>query len=222
MTKLFLKKLLSDGKQLGINISYAIQAQPNGIAESFIIGEKFINNDPVVSLGDNIFYGYQLDKILIKNKKSKLSTIFGYQVNKPESYGVVEISKDNKVKKIVEKPKKPKSNYAVTGMYFYDKNVVSYAKKLKPSDRGELEITDLNNIYLKKNNLRFQLLDSGIAWLDWNTRKPFKCSKFHFSCAKKTRNYDWLSRRNCFLNGSIKNKSKITLKIIKTVIMRLI
>ena len=180
------KKLLSDGKQLGINISYAIQAQPNGIAESFVIGEKFINNDPVaLILGDNIFYGYQLDKILIKNKKSNFSTIFGYQVNKPESYGVVEISNENKVKKIVEKPKKPKSNYAVTGMYFYDKNVVSYAKKLKPSDRGELEITDLNNIYLKKNNLRFQLLDSGIAWLDTGTHENLLNAQNFISVVQK-------------------------------------
>ena len=168
--QILFKKLLSDGKHIGINISYAVQAQPNGIAESFIIGEKFINNSPVaLILGDNIFYGYQLDKILMKSKKNNLSTIFGYQVNNPESYGVIEISKDNKIKKIIEKPKKPKSNYAVTGMYFYDKNVVSYAKKLKPSARGELEITDLNNLYLKNNNLNFQLLDSGIAWLDTGT-----------------------------------------------------
>ena len=180
------RKLLSDGKQLGINISYAIQTQPNGIAESFIIGEKFIKNDPVaLILGDNIFYGYQLDKILIKNKKSNLSTIFGYQVNKPESYGVVEISRDNKVKKIVEKPKKPKSNYAVTGMYFYDKNVVSYAKKLKPSARGELEITDLNNIYLKRNNLKFQLLDSGIAWLDTGTHENLLNAQNFISVVQK-------------------------------------
>ena len=180
------RKLLSDGKQLGINISYAIQTQPNGIAESFIIGEKFIKNDPVaLILGDNIFYGYQLDKILIKNKKSNLSTIFGYQVNKPESYGVVEISRDNKVKKIVEKPKKPKSNYAVTGMYFYDKNVVSYAKKLKPSARGELEITDLNNLYLKNNNLNFQLLDSGIAWLDTGTHENLLNAQNFISVVQK-------------------------------------
>ena len=180
------RKLLSDGKQLGINISYAIQTQPNGIAESIIIGEKFIKNDPVaLILGDNIFYGYQLDKILIKNKKSNLSTIFGYQVNKPESYGVVEISRDNKVKKIVEKPKKPKSNYAVTGMYFYDKNVVSYAKKLKPSARGELEITDLNNIYLKRNNLKFQLLDSGIAWLDTGTHENLLNAQNFISVVQK-------------------------------------
>ena len=180
------KKLLSDGKQLGINISYAIQSQPNGIAESFIIGEKFINNDPVaLILGDNIFYGYQLDKILIKNKKDNLSTIFGYQVNKPESYGVVEISKENKVKKIVEKPKKPPSNFAVTGMYFYDKNVISYSKKLKPSNRGELEITDLNNMYLKKNNLRFQLLDSGIAWLDTGTHENLLNAQNFISVVQK-------------------------------------
>ena len=180
------RKLLSDGKQLGINISYAIQTQPNGIAESFIIGEKFIKNDPVaLILGDNIFYGYQLDKILIKNKKSNLSTIFGYHVIKPESYGVVEISRDNKVKKIVEKPKKPKSNYAVTGMYFYDKNVVSYAKKLKPSARGELEITDLNNIYLKRNNLKFQLLDSGIAWLDTGTHENLLNAQNFISVVQK-------------------------------------
>ena len=180
------KKLLSDGKQLGINISYAIQSQPNGIAESFVIGEKFINNDPVaLILGDNIFYGYQLDKILIKNKKGNFSTIFGYQVNKPEAYGVVEISKENKVKKIVEKPKKPKSNFAVTGMYFYDNNVVSYAKKLKPSNRGELEITDLNNFYLKKNNLRFQLLDSGIAWLDTGTHENLLNAQNFISVVQK-------------------------------------
>ena len=180
------KKLLSNGKQLGINISYAVQAQPNGIAESFIIGEKFINNDPIaLILGDNIFYGYQLDKILIKSKKSNLSTIFGYQVNNPDSYGVIEISKDNKIKKIVEKPKKPKSNYAVTGMYFYDKKVVSYAKKLKPSYRGELEITDINNIYLKNNNLNFQLLDSGTAWLDTGTHENLLNAQNFISVVQK-------------------------------------
>lgn len=184
--QILFKKLLSDGKHIGINISYAVQAQPNGIAESFIIGEKFINNNPVaLILGDNIFYGYQLDKILIKNKKNNLSTIFGYQVNNPESYGVIEISKDNKVKKIVEKPKKPKSSFAVTGMYFYDKNVVSYAKKLKPSTRGELEITDLNNIYLKNKNLNFQLLDSGIAWLDTGTHENLLNAQNFISVVQK-------------------------------------
>jgi glucose-1-phosphate thymidylyltransferase len=184
--QILFKKLLSDGKHIGINISYAVQAQPNGIAESFIIGEKFINNSPVaLILGDNIFYGYQLDKILMKNKKNNLSTIFGYQVNNPESYGVIEISNDNKVKKIVEKPKKPKSSFAVTGMYFYDKNVVSYAKKLKPSARGELEITDLNNIYLKNNKLNFQLLDSGIAWLDTGTHENLLNAQNFISVVQK-------------------------------------
>ena len=149
------KSLLGNGKQLGINISYAIQKKPKGIAESFIIGEKFISkSNCVLILGDNIFYGEGFrNKLLSARQKSNGATIFSYQVKDPERYGVVEINKDGEAKKITEKPKKPKSNLAVTGLYFYDNEVVQVAKSLKPSARGELEITDVNKIYLgKKKN----------------------------------------------------------------------
>ena len=148
------KKLLSDGKQLGINISYATQAQPNGIAESFVIGEKFINNDPVaLILGDNIFYGDGLsNQLKNSNKNIENATIFGYKVSEPWKYGVIEFNNKNRIISINEKPLRPKSNYAVTGLYFYDNQVCDIAKEIKPSKRGELEITDVNKVYLKKKN----------------------------------------------------------------------
>jgi glucose-1-phosphate thymidylyltransferase len=165
--------LLSDGSQLGISISYAEQKEPNGLAEAFIIGEKFIDNDRVcLILGDNIFFGHDLTQIL-KNAASREhgATIFGYFVNDPNRYGVIEFDRDHRVLSIEEKPAIPKSNYAAVGIYFYDKKVVSFAKKLKPSARGELEITDLNNIYLAEKELNVELLGRGFAWLDTGTHE---------------------------------------------------
>ncbi len=167
------ERLLGDGSQIGINIQYKIQQNPKGIAEAFLIGKDFIKNEPVcLILGDNIFYGDGITTFL--QKASNLNhgaTIFGYYVNHPQSYGVVEFDKSGKVLTLEEKPKNPKSNYAVVGLYFYDKNVVEYAEILKPSLRGELEITDLNILYLKQGNLNVELLGRGYAWLDTGTHK---------------------------------------------------
>ncbi len=164
-------ELFGDGKQFGINLSYKEQSNPNGIAEAFIIGEDFIKSDNVaLILGDNIFYGHGLVPKLKNciNKKTG-ATIFGYQVKDPHRFGVVEFDKNLNVISIEEKPIKPKSNFAVTGLYFYDNSVVKFAKTLKPSNRGELEITDINNLYLKDNNLTVELLGRGFAWLDTGT-----------------------------------------------------
>ena len=165
------EKLLGDGSNLGVKFSYKVQQKPEGLAQAFIIAEDFIGNDSVaLILGDNIFYGHGFSKTLKKVVSDNCgATIFAYQVKDPERFGVVEFDKNKKTKSIEEKPKKPKSNYAVTGLYFYDNKVVEYAKKLKPSKRGELEITDLNNLYLQKDNLNVELLGRGFAWLDTGT-----------------------------------------------------
>jgi len=165
------KDLLGSGESLGINISYAIQQKPRGIAEAFIVGEKFIGKDSVsLILGDNIFYGQGLSKLLNKAVTNlNGAVVFGYYVKDPQRYGVIEFDKDQKVLSIEEKPKKPKSNYAVCGLYFYDNEVIKIAKSLKPSARGELEITDVNNDYLKKGKLHTELLNRGYAWLDTGT-----------------------------------------------------
>lgn len=163
------KKLFEDGKDIGMNIEYALQSAPNGIAESFIIGEKFIGNDGVtLILGDNIFYG-NLDFIYRALKNSDGATIFGYRVNDPERYGIVEFDSGGKAISIEEKPSAPKSNYAVPGLYMYDNEVVSIAKNIKPSARGELEITDVNNVYLQKGMLNVEKIGRGVAWLDTGT-----------------------------------------------------
>ena len=165
------KRLLSDGEQFGINITYAIQAKPEGLAQAFIIGEEFIGDDSVsLVLGDNIFYGQNFSPKLIKaSSKSSGATVFGYQVKDPERFGVVEFDNDMKALSIEEKPQKPKSNYAVTGLYFYDNDVIEIAKSIKPSARGELEITCINNVYLKRGELNVELLGRGFAWLDTGT-----------------------------------------------------
>jgi len=165
------KKVLGDGSDIGVKISYAIQSVPRGIAESFLIAEDFIQDSPVaLILGDNIFHGFGFSSMLKEvGTRTKGATVFGYQVQDPERFGVVEFDKNNKAVSIEEKPKNPKSNYAVTGLYFYDNNVVEYAKTLKPSDRGELEITDLNKIYLEKGKLTVEILGRGFAWLDTGT-----------------------------------------------------
>jgi glucose-1-phosphate thymidylyltransferase len=165
------KDLLGNGNQLGLNISYKIQEQPNGLAEAFIIGEEFIGNDRVaLILGDNIFFGSGLVNIL-RNAVNNLdsATIFGYQVRNPERYGVVEFDDDMNVISIEEKPTIPKSNFAVPGLYFYNNDVIQIAKEIQPSDRGELEITSVNNVYLSNKKLKIELLSRGIAWLDTGT-----------------------------------------------------
>ena len=165
------KKVLGDGSSIGVKFSYAIQEIPKGIAESFLIAEDFIQNSPVaLILGDNIFHGFGFSSMLKEvGKREKGATVFGYQVQDPERFGVVEFDENKKAVSIEEKPKNPKSNYAVTGLYFYDSNVVEYAKTLTPSARGELEITDLNKIYLEKNTLKVEILGRGFAWLDTGT-----------------------------------------------------
>ena len=165
------RKLLGDGSQLGLNIKYRIQYVQKGIADAFLIGEDFIEKDSVaLILGDNIFYGKDFGK-LMKNAISKNTgaTVFGYKVPDPERFGVVEFDENQKAISLEEKPQNPKSNYAVTGLYFYDNNVCKYAKELKPSARGELEITDLNKIYLEKGNLNVELLGEDFEWLDTGT-----------------------------------------------------
>ena len=170
------EELLSDGSQFGVNLSYAVQPSPDGLAQAFIIGEKFIGDDSVAMiLGDNIFAGHGLNKRLkqaVENANSgKGATVFGYYVDDPERFGIVEFDNVGKVISIEEKPTKPKSNYCVTGLYFYDNKVVDYAKDLEPSVRGELEITDLNRIYLENNALNVELLGQGFTWLDTGTHE---------------------------------------------------
>ena len=215
------KKLLKDGNELGINISYEIQNKPNGIAEAFIVGEKFINNSKcALILGDNIFYGNELKKILDKAKKYKKgSFILLYQVGNPENFGVANI-KNNKIMSIVEKPKKPKSKYAITGLYFYDKDICKIAKKIKPSKRGELEISSINQHYLKRKRLKFDILGRGNAWLDTGTfdslidagqfvRTIEKRQGFKISCPEEIsfRN-GWLKKKDLKkIAKKIKNKN---------------
>ena len=170
-TSLF-KKLLGDGSQIGCSFYYAIQAKPNGLAEAFIIGEDFVGNDSVaLILGDNIFYGSGLSKLLQQNTNPNGGIVYAYHVNDPERYGVVEFDDNQNAISIEEKPKNPKSNYAVPGIYFYDNSVIEKAKKLNPSSRGELEITDINKAYLRDVNLSVRILDRGTAWLDTGTFK---------------------------------------------------
>jgi len=169
-TPLF-ESLLGDGSQWGLNISYKVQPSPDGLAQAFILGETFIGNDlSALVLGDNIFYGHDFSELLLNAMmRDDSATVFAYHVNEPERYGVAEFNKNNKVLSLEEKPKNPKSKYAVTGLYFYDNNVVSMAKSLKPSARGELEITDLNRLYLEKDKLNVEIMGRGYAWLDTGT-----------------------------------------------------
>ena len=166
------ERLLGDGSHLGCSFSYAEQAEPNGLAEAFIIGEDFIGSDSVaLILGDNIFYASKLSQKLQSSKNPDGGVVFAYHVNDPERYGVVEFDEQNNVKSIEEKPQKPKSNFAVPGLYYYDNEVVDIAKNIKPSDRGELEITDVNREYLKRGKLKVTVLDRGTAWLDTGTHQ---------------------------------------------------
>ena len=170
------KRLLGNGEQFGVNFEYKVQPKPEGLAQAFLLAEDFLANDcAALVLGDNIFYGQKfsstLQNIVKKTETEGGATVFGYQVKDPERFGVVDFDSDGKVLSIEEKPKKPKSNFAVTGLYFYDNNVVNYAKNLRPSARGELEITDLNNLYLLNKKLSVELLGRGFAWLDTGTHE---------------------------------------------------
>lgn len=204
------KRLLGDGSDFGINLEYTIQPNPEGLAQAFIIGEKFIGDDSVcLVLGDNIFYGQSFSQTL-QNAANKMhgATVFGYQVKDPERFGVVEFDRNMKAISIEEKPINPKSNYAVTGLYFYDNRVVEFAKKVKPSERGELEITSINDMYLKDGTLNVELLGRGFAWLDTGTHESLhEASSFvqtiehvqglKVACLEEIawRN-GWLSKRN--------------------------
>lgn len=180
---LHFKRLFGDGKQYGISLSYATQPQPNGIAEAFIIGEKFISGDQcALILGDNLFYG-PLEELLIKaTAKKHGATVFAYEVEDPHRFGIVEIGDNGKVLSIEEKPNEPKSNYALTGLYFYDNKAVEYAKTLNPSNRGELEITDLNNIYLNEGTLEVEVLGAQYTWLDVGTKSSLYMANQLKSC----------------------------------------
>lgn len=186
------EKLLGDGSQFGIKLSYKEQPSPDGLAQAFILGEEFIGNDDVcLVLGDNIFYGAGLQKLLIEAvqtvKNEKKAVVFGNYVNDPERYGVAEFDTERNVISIEEKPKKPKSNYAVVGLYFYPNSVVEIAKKVKPSRRGELEITTLNQVYLKEDNLKLQILSRGFAWLDTGTHEALtEATEFVKAVEKRT------------------------------------
>ena len=185
------KRLLEDGSQFGVNLTYAIQPSPDGLAQAFIIGESFIGKDRVcLILGDNIFYGQGLTRLL-KEAVSKLSgsTIFGHQVQDPKRFGIVEFDKRDKVISIEEKPKKPKSHFAITGLYFYDNDVINIAKSIKPSKRGELEITSINKIYMQKGNLDVKRLGRGFSWLDTGTFESLSDASSFVETIEKRQGY---------------------------------
>lgn len=211
------KELLGDGKAIGLNLKYEVQPSPDGLAQAFIIGEKFIGKDDVAMvLGDNIFTGHGLNKRLrtaVANAQSgKGATIFGYYVNDPERFGIVEFDKTGKAVSIEEKPVNPKSNYCVTGLYFYDNKVVEYAKNLKPSARGELEITDLNRIYLKQGNLNVEILGQGFSWLDTGTHESLvEATNFIQSIETHQHRKVGCIEEIAYLNGWIKKEQLETL-----------
>lgn len=195
------KDLLGDGSNFGINLSYAVQEKPEGLAQAFLIGEDFIDNDTcAMILGDNIFYGGWFRKYLndaVRDAENGKATIFGYYVNDPERFGIVEFDKEKNVISVEEKPKKPKSNYCITGLYFYDSRVVEMAKKVKPSFRGELEITDLNRMYLNENDLKVQILGRGFAWLDTGTTESLMDAALFIQTIQKRQGVVISVRRNC-------------------------
>ena len=218
------KRLLKDGSQFGINITYAEQATPDGLAQAFIIGEGFIGKEDVcLVLGDNIFYGQgftpKLHEAVNKAKEGKGSTVFGYQVKDPERFGVVEFDVNNKALSIEEKPTKPKSHYAVTGLYFYDNRVIEIAKNVKPSHRGELEITCVNNVYLDENELNVEVLGRGFAWLDTGTHESLleasqfvetieKRQGYKVACLEEIAyNNGWLSKKQVQAAGELMSKN---------------
>jgi glucose-1-phosphate thymidylyltransferase len=181
------QELLGDGQRWGIHIEYAVQPSPDGLAQAFIIGEKFLGNAPsTLVLGDNIFYGHEFNGLLKSaNHNKEGATVFAYHVNDPERYGVVTFDKDARATHIEEKPKHPESNYAVTGLYFYDNQVVDIAKSIKPSHRGELEITDVNKIYLKQNQLHVEVMGRGYAWLDTGTHDSMLEASLYISTIER-------------------------------------
>lgn len=185
------EELLGDGSHLGMQFSYAVQPSPNGLAEAFIIGEKFIGNDSVcLILGDNIYFGAGLTPILEHAAhQSKGATLFGYQVQDPERFGVVEFDNNQNVLSIEEKPKHPKSHFAITGLYFYDNDVIEIAKTIEPSERGELEITSINQAYLKRGNLRVELLGRGFAWFDTGTHESLSDASQYIQTIEQRQGY---------------------------------
>jgi glucose-1-phosphate thymidylyltransferase len=218
------KRLLKDGSQFGVNITYAEQPSPDGLAQAFIIGEEFIGNDDVcLVLGDNIFYGQgftpKLREAVNKAKDGKGATVFGYQVKDPERFGVVDFDENSKALSIEEKPLKPKSHYAVTGLYFYDNQVVKIAKNVKPSDRSELEITCVNNAYLEKNELNVEVLGRGFAWLDTGTHESLleaaqfvetieKRQGYKVACLEEIAyNNGWLTKEEVQAAGELMSKN---------------
>lgn len=203
------EELLGDGHQFGVNLTYAVQPSPDGLAQAFIIGEEFIGDDTVAMvLGDNIFAGHGLKERLkqaVENAETgKGATVFGYYVDDPERFGIVEFNEEGRAVSIEEKPAKPKSNYCVTGLYFYDNKVVEYAKQLKPSARGELEITDLNRIYLEQGNLNVELLGQGFTWLDTGTHESL-VEATNFVCTIETHQHRKIAclEEIAYLNGWI-------------------
>jgi len=224
------KNLFGNGSGLGISITYAVQPNPEGLAQSFIIGEEFIGkSDVCLVLGDNIFYGHDLDELLEEANNSKKPTIFSYHVSNPESFGVVEFDSNNNIVSIEEKPSNPKSNYAVTGLYFYPNDVVEVAKKIKPSERGELEITDINQHYMMRGDLKVQPMSSGYTWLDTGTPESLmKASQFIFTVEERqgikiccpeeiALNKNWVSATDLLkiFDGMSGNYAKYILKNIK-------
>ena len=184
------KELLGDGAHFGLKLEYAVQPSPDGLAQAFIIGEKFIGNEPVAMiLGDNIFHGHGLKNHLKSAaSKAKGATVFGYYVDDPERFGIVEFDKNGKAISIEEKPEKPKSNYCVTGLYFYDNDVVEIAKNIKPSPRGELEITDVNKAYLERGDLSVELMGRGFAWLDTGTHESLLQASQYIETVQRLQN----------------------------------
>ncbi|MBU3841452.1 MAG: glucose-1-phosphate thymidylyltransferase RfbA [Candidatus Fusobacterium pullicola] len=208
------EELLQDGKELGMSITYKVQEKPNGLAEAFIIGEEFIGKDSVaLVLGDNIFFGQAFSPILKEAAKLKKGAeIFGYLVKDPRAYGVVEFDKDRNVISIEEKPENPKSKYAVPGLYFYDNSVIEKAKSIKPSKRGELEITDLNRLYLEEKSLKVNLLGRGFAWLDTGTHKNLlQASNFIETIQERQGNYIACIEEIAYRNGWITKEELIKL-----------
>ena len=208
------EELLQDGKELGMSITYKVQEKPNGLAEAFIIGEEFIGKDGVaLVLGDNIFFGQAFSPILKEAAKLKKGAeIFGYLVKDPRAYGVVEFDKDRNVISIEEKPENPKSKYAVPGLYFYDNSVIEKAKSIKPSKRGELEITDLNRLYLEEKSLKVNLLGRGFAWLDTGTHKNLlQASNFIETIQERQGNYIACIEEIAYCNGWITKEELIKL-----------
>ncbi|MCX3071634.1 glucose-1-phosphate thymidylyltransferase RfbA [Providencia stuartii] len=215
------ERLLSDGSQFGISIQYAVQPKPEGLAQAFIIGEEFIGSDSVcLVLGDNIFYGQAFTpKLKEAASRPEGATVFGYQVKDPERFGVVEFDKNKKVLSIEEKPKNPKSTYAVTGLYFYDNHVVELAKQVKPSHRGELEITTLNEMYLKRNSLNVEMLGRGFAWLDTGTYESLleaaqfvetieKRQGYKVACLEEIAyNNGWISKQDLMIRAELMAKN---------------